>query len=127
MKQNPVVLIIVLVAMVYAFYMIPHLSQQAQTHYKYEYYSEFYNDLRSGAISEVTLINQEQAEGKFKPGGKESFEKFEVPIPPDEDLANTLITAGVPVSEPRRRWRSRCLWRCSTRTLPDHFRVFYFR
>ncbi len=112
MKQNPVVLIIVLVAMVYAFYMIPHLSQQAQTHYKYEYYSEFYNDLRSGAISEVTLINQEQAEGKFKPGGKESFEKFEVPIPPDEDLANTLLKAapvGTHIGTSTGGWRRQVL------------------
>lgn len=112
MKQNPVVLIIVLVAMVYAFYMIPQLSQQAQTHYKYEYYSEFYNDLKNGAISEVKLVNQEQAQGKFRPGGKESFEEFEVAIPPDEDLANTLIKvapAGTSIGTSTGGWRGKVL------------------
>ncbi len=91
MKQNPVVILLVIIAMAYAFFIIPKLSGQTQTHTTYEYYSQFYNDLKAGNIAEVTLVNREQAKGKFRAGAKGQFETFDVMIPSDENLAQTLI------------------------------------
>ena len=96
MKHNPIVLIVVIAAMAYAFYMIPQLSQKAQTRYKYEHFSEFYEDFKEAQIAEVTLVNDERAEGiykvdgKSKGDGKQQYETFEVTIPGADDLAVTL-------------------------------------
>ncbi len=91
MKQNPIVILIVFVALAYAFYMIPQLSQHAQTRFEYDHYSEFYQDFKQGNIEEVTLVNRERAEGKFKAGVKQQYETFEVTIPSDEALAMKLV------------------------------------
>ena len=93
MKQNPIVIIIVLVAMAYAFYMIPQLSQKAQTRYSYEYYSEFHKDFTGKKIEEVKLINRERAEGTFKAGVKPPYKTFVTRIPDDPALTMQLIEA----------------------------------
>jgi cell division protease FtsH len=96
MKQNPIVLIVVIIAMAYAFYMIPQLSEKAQSTYKYDHFSEFYQDFKEGQISEVTLVNGERGEGIYKVDGKpkgdgqQQYETFEVIIPGADDLAVTL-------------------------------------
>ncbi len=91
MKQNPIVIIIVMVAMAYAFYMIPQLSQKAQTRYTYEHNTEFYKDFMGEKFEEVTLISRERAEGKFKVGQKQSYKTFQATIPWDEALAMKLV------------------------------------
>ncbi len=94
MKQNPIVIIVVMIAMAYAFYMIPQLSQKAQTRYSYEHYSEFYKDFTGNNIEEVTLVNRERAEGKFRVGTKQPYETFSVTIPSDEALAVKLVAVA---------------------------------
>ncbi len=91
MKQNPMVIIIVIIAMAYAFYMIPQLSQKAQTRYTYEHYSDFYNDFTNKQIEQVRLINQERAEGTFRVGAKQPYKTFETRIPDDPALTMQLM------------------------------------
>jgi len=80
-----------MVAMAYAFYMIPKLSQKAQTRYTYEHNTEFYKDFMGEKFEEVTLISRERAEGKFKVGQKQPYTTFQATIPWDETLAMKLV------------------------------------
>jgi len=80
-----------MVAMAYAFYMIPQLSQKAQTRYTYEHNTEFYKDFMGEKFEEVTLISRARAEGKFKVGQKQSYTTFQATIPWDETLAMKLV------------------------------------
>ncbi|MFP3902649.1 MAG: ATP-dependent zinc metalloprotease FtsH [Armatimonadota bacterium] len=112
MKQNPIVIIIVILALVYAFYMIPQLSEQAQTHHSYEYYSDFHEDFKSEKIAEITIINNERAEGKFAEGANDAFKTFEVDIPNDEDVATRLMEVrpdGVKVGTSSGGWWDKLL------------------
>ena len=91
MRQSPVVLLLVMLAAAYAFYMVPQLSQQANTRYTYEHYSDFYRDFTGGRVAEVTLVRGERAEGKFAEGARPPYQVFTVAIPADEGLAMKLV------------------------------------
>lgn len=66
-KQNPFVLLLVITAILFAFYMIPRLSGQRPVVKQY-IYSEFMAELDAGKIKSIRLIGGERAEGTFVPG-----------------------------------------------------------
>ncbi len=81
-RQNPIVIIIVAVAFVYAFLMIPKLSGPSTTR-KLDA-SEFHSAVRAGYISEMTIQGPRRVEGVFSPAGRQHYskpnEKFRVDV-----------------------------------------------
>ncbi len=71
MKQNPIVYLIVAAAMLFVFLQIPRISQQTQKTLHYENYTDMEQDLRTGAISKLTLYGTNKAMGDFRPGAKD--------------------------------------------------------
>jgi cell division protease FtsH len=116
-KQNPIVFVLVLLTLGYMIYMIPRLSQQAQTTTKtYDYYSDFVDDLQSGKIKTVTVVARQRAEGEFAPGAfagqKRSFDRFTVNVPSSENLTETLRTiapADVKIAVSSGLWQDRLI------------------
>ncbi len=114
-RQNPFVIVLVISAIVFAFYMIPRLSGQAVAVKEYEYYSEFRDDLEAGKITTVRLIAGERAEGEFAPnafaGSAEPYEKYRVEYRHDPELVETLREKypNVKVGTPAQLWTDRLL------------------
>ncbi len=102
MKQNPVVFILVVAAIAYAFWQIPHLTRESQKIMRYESFSAFMADFEAKKVAEVTLYGKEKAQGRFRPGVMGDKESFVVTIPEDAELAHKLMeldpTAQVAVS-----------------------------
>jgi cell division protease FtsH len=94
MKQNPIVLILVLAAIGYAFWQIPALTRESQKIHHYESFTEFWADYMAGKIAEVTLYGKEKAQGKFAPGQMGEKTAFVVLIPDDPKLSERLMTAN---------------------------------
>ncbi|MEN6301614.1 MAG: ATP-dependent zinc metalloprotease FtsH [Armatimonadia bacterium] len=91
MKQNPIVYILVAVAMLFVFWQIPQISRQSQKIQRYESYSQFVQDFREGRIATVTLHGKEKATGEFQKGQKGDKVMFIVQIPDDPQLAKELM------------------------------------
>lgn len=91
MKQNPFVYILVIAAILVAFWQIPKLSQQSAKTMHYTTYTEFVQDFQAGRIAEVTLYGKEKALGQFQPAQKGPFTNFVVQIPDDPQLAKELM------------------------------------
>jgi cell division protease FtsH len=94
MKQNPIVLILVLAAIGYAFWQIPALTRESQKIHRYQSFSDFWADYQAGKIVEVTLYGKEKAQGKFAPGQMGEKTAFVVLIPDDPKLAERLMAAN---------------------------------
>lgn len=66
-RQNPFVILLVIGAILFAFYMMPRLSGQGPVVKEY-IYSEFMAALDAGKIKSIKLTGEARAEGTFVPG-----------------------------------------------------------
>jgi len=75
-KQNPVVLVLMVIACALAIWMVPRLSDQTPPK-KFDNLSEFYAALQAGYFSELTVIGERRVDGKFGSKAKGKFETKE--------------------------------------------------
>lgn len=113
-RQNPIVIIIVAVAFAYAFYMIPKLS--SQTPIKKLDALEFYDAVKKGYVSEMSIVGPRRVEGAFSPEGRKQYErryeKFCVDVWLDPETTQKLIAMapkGTKVTVGKGMWVDRLL------------------
>ncbi len=88
MRQQTLVYVLILAAIVYVIWAWPHIAGQAMSIKHYEYYSDFLDDLQAGKIASVVIVGGQRAEGEFVPG--QEYRKFRVEVPPDPELVDKL-------------------------------------
>jgi cell division protease FtsH len=79
--------------------------QRSKTSHTDLTYSAFMNDVRGGKVSEVTIIGEQDLNGKFKGGAQHAEgEEFKVVLPKEHpDLIRELDQAGVVISAEKPR------------------------
>jgi cell division protease FtsH len=88
MRQQGLIGLLVVVALVYIFWAWPKIAGQALAIKHYQYYSDFLDDLQAGRIASVVIIGERRAEGEFVPG--QQYRRFRVEVPPDPQLVDKL-------------------------------------
>jgi len=73
-RQNPIVVIVVLVAFGYAIWMIPKLSNQVPVK-RFDSLAEFYVALEEGQFSKLTIVGERRVEGEFSAKGSSAYDK----------------------------------------------------
>jgi len=91
MRRNTLVTLLVLGALVYAFFMIPRLATEQHKVKQYEFSTEFMADFDAGKIATVMVVGAELAEGEFKEGAAGEFDRFRVQVQPDPELVDKLL------------------------------------
>ncbi len=88
MRNQPLVAVLVIVALIYLVWAWPRIAGQPTQIKHYQYYSDFLEDLRAGKIASVTIVGGQRAEGQFVAG--ERYRRYRVDVPPDPKLADRL-------------------------------------
>ncbi len=93
-RQNPLVLMLLIAAFSFAFFMIPHLQQNAKLVKKYDDIGQFYNDFDAGKIAALKIIANRRIEGKYVPNAfaeqGEEYQRFVMEVQPDPERADKL-------------------------------------
>ncbi len=94
-RHNPFVTLLVIAAIVAAFFMIPKLSRQTPAVKEYEYYSDFIADLDAGKIATMRVTGGKRVEGEFTAeafvAGGQVFEEYKVQAELDAQTIAKLI------------------------------------
>ena len=95
-RQNPLVTILVIAAVLVAFIMIPKLRAQTPEVKTYDSYSDFRTDLAVGKIASMRVIAGQRIEGEFQPsplaGTGPGYAKYKVEVQLDPQTIEELLT-----------------------------------
>jgi cell division protease FtsH len=89
MRQRTLVTLLVLGALLYAFFIIPKLAGERHQVKQYDSYSDFLDDFDAGKIATVKVVGTQAVQGDFKPNAGGKYDKFKVQVQ-DPDLMSEL-------------------------------------